>query len=237
MEIKEYSLKIKQIIDETPKVKTFRVGIPDETEINFYPGQFFMVSIPADEEKVKRAYSISSSPCSKNYLDISLDKVGRFSTKLFKSKLSDTLTFKGPYGKFYFDESMSNSLLLISGGVGITPLMSIIRFANDKKLKNKIKLIYSVKTQDDIIYHEEIKKMKSQNKNFDYIITTTRSEHDENWNGRIGRVDEQLIRENITQVQETIYFICGPLEFVKSIISILENLGAKKEQIKTDIWG
>lgn len=239
-QVQEHILKISKIIDETPLVKAFRLELPSDININFYPGQFFMVSLIDDPEiKTSRAYSIASSPLNKNYLEIAFDKVGPFTTKLFAMKEDDLLKFKGPYGKFYFNEEINNNLVLIAGGTGITPLMSIIRFCNDKKLSNKAKFIYSVKTPHDIIYKEELEKIKNQNNKFNYIVTVTRlnSEQEHNWRGRTGRVDLDLLKQDIEDVEDNIYFLCGPKEFAHNIIEMLEVLGVKKEQIKTDIWG
>tara|TARA_Y100000310_G_scaffold246052_1_gene251170 strand:+ start:10062 stop:10766 length:705 start_codon:yes stop_codon:yes gene_type:complete len=228
----EYELKIIEIIDEAQEVKTFRV---ENKNIPFYPGQFFMVRF--DDPKFQRAYSIASSPEQEGYIDITMNLVGEFTKKLWETKVGDSLVFKGPYGKFYFSEDMKNNLVLISGGLGISPLMSIIRYCNDKKLQNKINMIYSVKTPKDIVYDEEIKKIKEENSNFNYTVTVTRPSEEHNWDGRTGRIDIDLLKENINDVENSLYYLCGPLEFVKSSIAMLETLGAKKEQIKTDIWG
>jgi len=233
--VQEHKLKLIEIIDETPDVKTFRVKVPEGTKINFFPGQFFMVRF--DGPRFQRAYSIASSPTQKNYIDITMNLVGEFTKKLWESKVKDFLLFKGPFGKFYFNEEMKNNLVLIGGGLGITPLMSIIRYCNDKKLQNKINFIYSVKTPEEIVYNEELKKIKQENSNFDYIVTITRPLPEYNWNGTTGRIDSDLLKENIDNVENSLYYLCGPLEFVKSSIAMLESLGAKKEQIKTDIWG
>jgi len=237
-QIYEYILKISEIIQETPLVKVFRIELPKDTEINFYPGQFFMVSFVNDPEiKTSRAYSIASSPLNKGYLEIALDKVGPFTTKLFAMKEGDFLKFKGPYGKFYFSEEMKNNLVLIAGGTGITPLMGIIRYCNDKKSSNKIKFIYSVRTPHDIIYKDELEKIKKSNLDFDYIVTVTRPNSEHDWKGRIGRINEDLLKQNIKDIEGSLCFLCGPKEFVHSIVEVLESLGAKKEQIKTDVWG
>ena len=237
-QIQEHILRISEIIDETPSVKVFRVDLPEDINIDFYPGQFFMVSFVDDVEiKTSRAYSIASSPLNKKYLEIGLDKVGPFTTKLFAMKEGDLLKFKGPYGKFYFNEYMKNNLVLIAGGTGITPLMGIIRYCYDKKLSNKIKFFYSVRTPHDIIYRDELEKIKKSNKNFDYVITVTRPNAEHNWKGRIERIDMDLLKQNIEDVENSIYFLCGPKGFVHSLIEMLESLGVKKEQIKTDIWG
>ena len=231
--IQEYKLKIIEIIDETPDIKTFRV---ENKDVLFYPGQFFMVRFE-DSAAFHRAYSIASSPTQKKYMDITMNLVGEFTKKLWQTKAGNYLLFKGPYGKFYFDEAMSNDLVLIGGGLGITPLMSIIRYCNDKSLKNKIILVYSIRTPWDIIYTEEIKKIKEQNNNFNYTITITRPDDKTLWTGKTGRIDIDLLKNNIGNVENSLYFLCGPIGFVKLSIQILESLGAKKEQIKTDIWG
>jgi len=233
IQIQEYKLKIIKIIDETPDTKTFRV---ENKNIPFYPGQFFMVRFD-DSTTFHRAYSIASSPTQKKYIDITMNLVGKFTKKLWQTRVGSYLLFKGPYGKFYFDEAMNNDLILIGGGLGITPLMSIIRYCNDKSLKNKIKLIYSVRTPKDIIYTEEIKKIKEQNHNFNYVITITRPDEKALWTGKTGRIDIDLLKSNISNVGNSLYFLCGPISFVKSAIKMIESLGAKKEQIKTDIWG
>ena len=231
-------MRISKITDETPLVKSFRAELPKNISIDFYPGQFFMVSFAEDAEiKTARAYSIASSPLNKSYLEIALDKVGPFTTKLFSMKEGDLLKFKGPYGKFYFNEEMKNNLVLVAGGTGITPLIGIVRYCNDKKLNNKIRFLYSVRTPSDIIYKEDLEKIKNENNNFDYVVTITRQEVNDSWKGRKGRVDLNLLKENIEDVENSIYYLCGPKDFVHSIIEMLESLGVKKEQIKTDIWG
>src|SRR3989344_8300136 len=97
-QVHEHILKISEITDETPTVKSFKARLPENLNIDFYPGQFFMVSFPNDPEiKTARAYSISSSPEQKKYLEIALNKVGPFTAKMFELKPSDSLKFKGPY--------------------------------------------------------------------------------------------------------------------------------------------
>lgn len=233
--LQEHKLKLIKIIDESPEVKTFRVEVPQKN-ISFYSGQFFMVRFEGSKT-LQRAYSIASSPEQKGHLDITMNLVAEFTNKLWKAKIGDYLIFKGPFGKFYFSEEMKNNLVLIGGGLGITPLMSIIRHCTDKKLQNKISLLYSARTPADIVYYNEIKSQKNQNPNLNYAITITRPLPEHKWQGKTGRIGISLLKESIESIEGSLYFLCGPLDFVKSIISMLESLGVKREQIKADIWG
>ncbi|MBI2135264.1 xylene monooxygenase [Candidatus Woesearchaeota archaeon] len=230
----EHKLKIIGVIDETHDTKTFRIErLPG---IDFFPGQFFMVRFPNDET-FKRAYSIASSPTDKGFLDITMNLIGEFTKKLWECKAGDYLIFTGPYGKFFFNEDMKQDLVLIGGGLGITPLRSIIRYCASKNLSNKIKLIYSVKTPDAIVFKDELEDFKEKNSNYDFVFTITRPEPEHDWNGKTGRVDEKLLSNNIEDMENSLFFLCGPLEFVKDTRAMLEKLGAKKERIKADIWG
>ena len=234
--VNEYKLKIIKITDEAHDTKTFRAEVPENAGIDFLPGQFFMVRFDGNEI-LKRAYSIASSPTDKGFLDITMNLVGEFTKKLWQCKTGDYLIFIGPYGKFYFDENMKENLVLIGGGLGITPLRSIIRYCNHKKLPNKINLIYSARRPDAIVYKEELENFKKKNPKYDFVFTITRLQPEHKWNGRAGRIDEELLSGNIEDVNNTSFFVCGPLQFVRDARAMLERLGAKKEQIKADIWG
>ena len=157
---------------------------------------------------------------------------------MFEIKEGDALRFKGPYGKFAFDSSFEGDVILIGAGTGITPLMSIIRYCTDRPLPNTLNLLYSVRTPESIIYRKELEDHKGKNHHFDCTITVTRpDESQERWNGKIGRIDESMIQRAIPHPQTSVVFICGAKEFVFSMIEMLEGMGIKKEQIKTDVWG
>jgi len=236
--VKEYELKLLEVKQEISDVKLFRFEYPKDNDFKFYPGQFMMVSfIDNPEIKYPRAYSLASSPENKKYIEIALDKVAKFTRKMFKLKVGEAMKFKGPYGKFCFTEETKNNLVLIAGGTGITPLIGLVRYCTDRKLSNKIKFLYSVRNPESIIYRKELEKLKNNNKNFDYAVTITRAHANTKWDGKTGRIDADFLKENIEDVKESVYFLCGPKELVHNIISMLESLGVVKDNIKTDIWG
>ena len=149
MKIEEV-IKIIKIIDETPDVKTFR--LKSENNIDFIPGQYCMVSFPDDEDN-KRPFTFSSSPTEKGYIDLTVKKMGVFTTKLYSLGIGDKLKIIGPNGEsLNFDGSVKEDIVFIAGGSGITPFISALRYAAIKNLPNSITLLFSSKTEKDIIY-------------------------------------------------------------------------------------
>ncbi|KHO51124.1 MAG: oxidoreductase FAD-binding protein [archaeon GW2011_AR11] len=164
--------------------------------------------------------------------------MGVLTTRLFGLKAGDALRFKGPYGKFFFDNPSKEDIVLIGAGTGITPLMSIARYCVEKSLPNAVRLLYSVRTPEAIVYRKELEERKRQNPHFDYSVTVTRPEESaERWHGKTGRVDEKMLAELVANPDNSVAFICGPKEFVFSVIGMLERIGVGKERIKTDVWG
>ena len=235
--IQEHIVRIKEIVQETPQVRLLRVERPSGWD--FLCGQFFMVSLVDDQDiKVARAYSAASSPLTTEHIEIGFDKVGILTTKLFRMKVGDALKFKGPYGKFFFDDSLEQDIILIGAGTGITPLMSIVRYSAEKPLTNSVRMLYSVRTPESIVYRKELEERKQQNHHFGYSVAVTRpQESAEKWQGKTGRIDEKMIEGAIREMGNSVAFICGPREFVFSMIEMLGKLGMPKEQIKTDVWG
>ncbi len=221
-------------IQETHDVKCLRIK-PDSI-FPFKPGQFIMVSHKAVKDgtpvEVKRPYSIASSPLNHNYIELAFDikEFGLVSPYLYNLKENDAVEISGPNGFFTFDDSIKDELILIGAGTGIAPLIGISRYITEKKLSNKITLIYSCKTKKDIIYHEEVKRIKKHHNNFDYHITLTQEE----WDGLSGRINSNLIKKLISDFNNKIFYLCGPPKMVIEISKELQELGVLKDRIKLE---
>jgi len=210
--VEEYTLKIKEIITETKDTKTFKLDTSLK-KIDFKPGQFFMFRFK-DDDKLKRAYSIASSPTQKS-LDITLNLVGVFTKKLFESKIGDEIIAQGPYGKFFFDENMKQNLLLIGGGTGIAVLHPITRAM--KESGNKVTCIIGSRNKDLLILEEKMKKASH-----DLIVCT-----DDGSVGRKGFVTEAL-KEVIDRIDRVV--VIGPPIMMKFVtFKLLEFNFAPKD--------
>ncbi|MCI0528691.1 MAG: ferredoxin reductase [Nitrospira sp.] len=234
-------LRVSKIIQETHDVKTFRLGTTSQIPFEFLPGQFIVLAFeifdPTKGRSVhkNRAFSISSSPTEKNYLEITVKKTGRISTYLHEVvKEEDLLTIKNRSGEFYFQEGLCDELVLIAGGTGIAPLMSMIRYVTQRKLPVKITLLYSNKIPEDIIFYKEIQDLESRHSNFRCIHTITRPEGD-NWKGPTGRINQELLEQSISNKQ-ALFYICGPKAMIQTVAELLKGLKVDHSRIKIEKW-
>src|SRR3989338_7885665 len=228
-------VKVSEIRCETGNVKTFKL-ILAEGEIVFTPGQFVMLYAKIDGEEVGRAYSIASSPLDKGSIELTIELTpdGRL-TPFFHKKVEvgDEFEISQPKGHFTYTEEMGNEIVLIAGGSGVVPFMSIMKYCTQKKLDTKITLLYSAKTVDRIIYREELNRLADENRNITVLYTITRQT--EGWDGRAGRIDRQLLEGNFSP--KKLFYICGPIPFIRDIGATLKELGADRQNIKRDVWG
>lgn len=198
---------------------------------DFKPGQFMTISVELDGKTERRAYSFSSSP-TEDFLMFTIKREKRVSKKLSELKKGDKLEAKGPFGLFMLDEN-SNNINFIAGGTGVTPFRCMAKYIADKQLRKKVRLFYSARTENDLIFKDEFKTLEN-NGSFKFFPTATR---DENFKGHKGRIDEQFLKENIGSFGDGAFYVCGPQQFVDTIVKILKKLGANNKNIKVDKWG
>jgi ferredoxin-NADP reductase len=228
--------RITKIVQENYDTKTFRVSL-DGSFVKFQPGQFFNLFLfNPDGTFDARSYSVASSPARYWYdFTIKLVPGGRFSERLAKIKEGEKCQVMGPFGRMYFDEAKGNHIVLVAGGVGITPLASIARYARDKKLDASIVLFYTVRKEEDLLFKKELEDFAKSTKNFVFVPTITR-EAAEGWKGETGRIDEKMVKRHVKDPQKATYFLCGSTEMVKGISEMLEKMGVPKEKIEFEDW-
>lgn len=232
-------VKLVEIKEETYEVNTFRLKPLGNTSIEYLPGQFIFLYVKMQkgnkEIEVRRSYSIASSPTEKGYIELTIKKVsgGLVSTYLHEDvKTDDVFEVSSAMGKFTYGEEIKK-IALVSAGSGIVPMRSIMKYCTDKNLDTKICLLHSAKTGKDIIYMGEFEEMAKQNKNITLVYTVTR---DETWGGLKGRISRELVEASVPEIASTVFYLCGPLEFIRSVASILSGLGVDRANIKRDVW-
>jgi ferredoxin-NADP reductase len=234
-------LRVARIFVETPEVKTFRMVNADGGPLPFTyePGQFLSLSVQPDDKKVKRSYTIASSPTRLHYCEITVkrEEHGLVSRYLHdRLNEGDFLEISAASGKLVFTEKDGDSIVLIGGGVGITPLMSVIRYLTDIGWPRDIYFIYSCRTPEDFIFSREIESLKLRHPNFHAVIAMSRIQEEIPGIHR-GRLSKELIAESVPDIASRRIHLCGSPPMMETTNSLLAELGVPKENLKTESFG
>jgi ferredoxin-NADP reductase/DMSO/TMAO reductase YedYZ heme-binding membrane subunit len=231
-------LRVVRIIRQTPNVQTFRFASPDGRPLPFehQPGQYLVLSLMINGRKVTRPYTISSSPTKPEYCEITVKRedMGLVSRHLHDTlREGDIVNLSAPTGRFIFDGTQAKSIVLIAGGVGITPLMAMARYLTDKGWNGEIYFAYSVKTPKDIIFRQELDDLKARFPNLHVHVTLSQAA-DTDWTGHKGRVTAEFLTKCIPELPSRLVYICGPDAMMAMTVQVLKDLGVPAEQIKLE---
>ncbi|MBI4018115.1 MAG: FAD-dependent oxidoreductase [Candidatus Aenigmarchaeota archaeon] len=201
-------------------------------DIHYKPGQYMIYELPVQDPKgPARDFSLASSP-TEDFLMLTTKLTGSpFKQKLAQLRVGDVIDASGPFGGFTIADGPRH--LFVAGGIGITPFRSMIKFATDRKLQQEITLLYSNKVPEEIAFRDELEKWRQQNENLKVVHTITRPEESaEKWNGRTGRVDAGLIKENLDA--ETVVYVCGPPAMVDAILALLKDMDVPEQRTRAE---
>ena len=236
------SLRIGSILTETPSVKTIRLlPAAGETQIPFIfvPGQFLNVAFWIGGARMNRSYSISSSPTQRDHIDLTVRReprgaVSRHIHDLLK--VGDQIEAGGPVGRFTFSGKESDSIVLIAGGVGITPMMSITRYLTDRSWAGDIFFVYACRAPTDFIFADDVAALERGNSRLHVIVTMSDAEKTP-WKGPRGRLTKEFLTRSIPNLASRRVHLCGPPSMMDATKAILIELGVASEQIKTEAFG
>ena len=219
------------IFNETHDVKTLRLASPDGQTIpfDFEPGQFvtFTLNIDGFEKPVKRSYTIASSPTEQYYFEVTIkrEEFGVVSRYMHDAvEVGNTLSIKAPGGKFYFNGHGSNSVVLISGGVGITPMMSAVRYLTTTCWDGDIYFLFCTRTSNDFIFEQELKYLQARHPRLKVLVSMTQAEGT-SWMGPQGRFSSAMINEFVPDIASKTAHICGPPAMMDATKKMLAELG------------
>jgi ferredoxin-NADP reductase len=232
------NLLLAQTERQTHDTKTLRFQVPKERRLSARPGQFLTFQWTVDGQRVTRSYTISSSPIHESYVEITPKRLENGWVSVFLNDRATpglTVEASGPYGQFYFDETLQKNIVLIAAGSGITPMISMLRYIDDHKLSTSVTLLYSVRTGSDIIFENELARLERSLPNFKYEVWLSRP--DATWKGRSGHLTDEFVSQNVTDMDSPTFFLCGPKGFMDNARQILSTLGVKPERILQESFG
>ncbi len=219
--------EVLDILTETPRVKTLLLKLPDF--IKYLPGQHVDVRLTADDGyQAQRSYSIASAPEDK-HVALTVERIedGEVSPYFTDEvRAGDRFEMRGPIGRYFvWTVKLEGPLFLIGGGSGVVPLMAMLRHRAAHASTIPARLLYSSRTQGDIIYREELERLAAGDEGLAVTHTLTR-EKPSGWTGHLGRVDATMLMESgFAAGQKPKIFICGPTGFVEAAANALLAAG------------
>ncbi len=235
-------LPIGSIVTETPNVKTFRLLPPSGHRLlpfTFVPGQFLNVAFSIGGARMNRSYSISSSPMQRDCVDLTVRREPRGAVSRHINDLlevGDQIETQGPVGRFTFTGTEADSIVLISGGVGITPMMSITRYLTERSWAGDIYFVYVCRTPADFMFANELAALQRVNAKLRVAVTMTRPEGT-NWKGPRGHLTKELLTQTVPDLASRRIHLCGPPSMMDSTKALLTELGVPPDHLKTEAFG
>jgi glycine betaine catabolism B len=223
---------------ESPTAMTFRFAT-ESTGFRYLSNQFVRLALPdvTDPWGAIRSFSLSSSPSEPGFISITC----KISDTPFKQALAvmrpgQTGVVYGPLGAFLFDRQ--RPAVFLAGGIGITPLRGMIRYAHDTSFRHDMVLLYSARTPDELVFRSELDAIAREGGRLHAAYSVTRpKDTTAPWEGRAGRIDERWIREATRGLHGPRFYVCGLPEMVGEMIRILEGpLGVPGESIDYEVF-
>lgn len=236
-------LRVAQIVRETPSVSTFRLvdSGGGRLPFDFLPGQFLQVEVePTPGTSAKRSYTIASPPTRSGYVELTIKREaqGAVSAHLHdKVALGDRLKVAGPYGNFTFSGTDAESIVLIAGGVGVTPMMSVLRYLTDLVWPGAIFFIYSARSTDEMLFREELEQLERRHPNVSVLCTAETRTPGTSWLGPEGRLTRDLLQAAVPDLGRRRVHLCGPPAMMAAMKPLLEELGVPPDQLRTEAFG
>lgn len=234
-------LRVCRIFQETPEVKTFRLAAEHGVALpfTFFPGQFLTLTANIDGKPVKRSYTIASTPTQLHYCAITVKReesglVSRFLHDQVKE--GDVIEVAAANGKFTFTGAEAKSIVLVAGGVGITPMMSVIRYLTDVGWREEIFLLYCCRTTRDFIFRQELEQLQERHPNLHVFATMTRAAGTV-WMGLKGRFTAEIIGHLVPEIATRHVHVCGPSPMMSAVLDMLKALKVPEELVKTEAFG
>ncbi|MCR9195573.1 MAG: 2Fe-2S iron-sulfur cluster-binding protein [Hyphomonas sp.] len=231
-------LKVAEIELESPTVKSFTLVSPDGAPMPFQwkPGQFLTLHAQLSPKTMLRSYTISSAcgdAATSLRLTIKAQPDGRVSPWLHDElKEGDLIEVAGPFGACTFEPSDADQLVLIGGGVGVTPFASILDDLTKRRANTRVTALFGFRTQNDILFKEEMVRWCEALPNLDLHVIV--SEPDEDWSGEHGRIDRALLLRLVPDIAQTRVHVCGPEGLMDAMFDLLPSLGVAKQAIHSE---
>ena len=227
-------LRVARVFQETPTVRTLRLVDPagGPLPVTYRPGQFLTLTLPAGGQALRRTYTMASAPTQTGHCEVTVKREpGGAASAYQHERLREggAIAVSGPSGTFTFTGEEANSVVLIGGGVGITPLMSVLRALMDRGWDGEAFLLYAVRSPEEVIFGREMALLAECNPNLRLLLVAEKA--GPGWQGATGRVTPELLAGFVPDLARRRVHLCGPAPMMAAVQAILAGLGVPEAQV------
>jgi ferredoxin-NADP reductase len=189
------------------------------------------------ESDNSRTFSLASSPLDKEPIMIAMRmRETAFKTALNAAAFGTKFKVSRPRGSFTLHKDVTRPAVFLAGGIGITPVRSILQSATQERLPHKLYLFYSNREADDAAFIEELQGMAAQNPNVTFVPTITGHKTLE-WPYEKGHINREMLTRYLLGLNGPLYYIAGPSGMVTAMTELLNSLGVSQDDVRTEEFG
>jgi predicted ferric reductase len=224
---------VEEVLKERGETWTLVLRPEGHSGISFKPGQFAWVKIGTSPLAVREhPFSFSSSAMKTGRVQVAIKELGDFTSQVGKVAPGTRAYLDGPYGTFSTDRHRASGYVFIAGGVGITPIMSILRTLADRRDRRPLLLFYSGKTWEGLTFREELEDLQ---KKMNLQVVFIPGEAPEGWKGEQGIITAEVMARYLPEDRmDCEYFVCGPEPMQVAVEEALEKLGLSLEKVQSE---
>jgi ferredoxin-NADP reductase len=230
--------RVESIIRETHNVWTITLAPPEGREqFEYLPGQFqFLTFLRGSRLRgEEHPFTISSSPGRKGFHASTIKESGDFTRTIGETRAGDLVAVQAPFGRFsYLLHPGERDLVFIAGGVGITPLMSMLRHMRDMDADKEVLLLYANSTEQDILFRDELDRIASAERPRLSVVHVLSKAAPE-WRGERGHIDQAVIRKYCRgDLEGKSFYLCGPPAMMTALIAAVIDLGVPSRRVRSE---
>jgi ferredoxin-NADP reductase len=232
-----YRSKLLERVEIAENTMAFHFERP--AQFDFKPGQTVDLTIlnppESDAEGDIRTFSIASSPFEDHLMFVTRMRDTAFKRSLKQIALGTEVRIDSPMGSFTLHKNSAKGAVLLAGGIGITPFLSIVRQADHDQLPHRLHLFYSNRRPEDAPFLDDLQALEKSNPNFQLIGTMTdMSRSKKGWNGETGYINKEMLSRYLLKLQGPIYYVAGPPAMVLGLETVLLDSGVDDDDIRTE---
>lgn len=231
------TIKLKGHVEIAAGTMAFHFEKPEG--FTYKAGQFCDLTLDdppeTDAEGNTRGFTLASAPYENDLMVATRMRDTAFKRVLKKMEPGAELKFDAPYGSFTLHGDAGIPAVFLSGGIGVTPIRSIVLQATRDRLPHRIVLFYSNRTPESTAFLDDLSRAQQENPNFTLVGTMTQMEKSgADWDGETGFIDAEMLRKSVTDLDRPIFYISGPRAMVAAMRKTLDDAGVKDDRIRTE---